>query len=94
MHCIAVISAIIGKADENKRAAVTPLVMYYVGRVAGRDPTLKLEPELRRVYANQAAFQKTFPAEAARCGAEMDIVGKDLVRMGEALKQSETGGPK
>ncbi|MES2290139.1 MAG: hypothetical protein V4530_10425 [Pseudomonadota bacterium] len=90
LRCIAVMAAIIGKADESKRAAVTPLMMYYVGRANGRDPALKLEPELRRVYGDTAAFGKSFPVEAARCGAEMEVVGKDLMRIGDALKQSET----
>lgn len=94
LRCIAVISAIIGKADEAKRAAVTPLVMYYVGRVSGRNPALNLESELRRVYGNKDAFEKMFPTEAARCGAEMNVIGKDLMRMGEALKQLEAGGAK
>lgn len=94
LRCIAVISAIIGKADETKRAAVTPLLMYYVGRAAGRDPAMKLAPELRRVYADRARFEKMFPAEATRCGAEMDVIGKELMQVGEALKQAEAGGAK
>lgn len=91
LRCIAVIATIVGKADESKRAAVTPLMMYYVGRATGRNPAVKLEAELRRVYGDQAAFEKIFPAEAARCGAEMQVVGKELMRIGEALKPGQTG---
>lgn len=88
LRCIAAVSAVIGQAEESKRAAVVPLLTYYVGRVSGRDPSIDLEKEIRRVYADKANFLDVFQAEIKRCSTEMEGVGRDLQRIGGAIKSN------
>lgn len=91
LRCVAVISAIIGTLEESKRPTVMAGAMYYVGRVTARRPDLDLEAELRRILGDDAAFKKILPAEATRCGADLQKVGTELTRVGGAMKS--TGQP-
>lgn len=94
LRCVAVMAIITGKAAEDKRALVAPLMMYYVGRTNGRDPKMDLERELRRVMNDKANFQSVFQSEMGRCSTEMNRVGNDLVRIGNILRPVDKAAPK
>ena len=94
LRCVAVMAIVTGKAAEDKRALVAPLMMYYVGRTNGRDPKMDLERELRRVLNDKAKFQSVFQSELARCSKEMNTVGNDLIRIGNILQPGDAAKSK
>ncbi len=94
LRCVAAMAVVTGKAAEDKRALVAPLMMYYVGRTSARNPNLNLESELRRILNDKANFQNAFQSEIGRCSKEMNRVGSDLMRIGSLLQPTETAKPK
>ena len=85
LHCLAAFASIIDAADEDKKSGLMIVTSFYIGRIDAEAPDLDLEGALVAVLAVPGYQEKTFQADLKRCGAEMQIKGAALKKVGNAL---------
>lgn len=86
LRCVAVFAVAAGQAKDS--AIQGPLIagtMYFIGRLDGRAPGLDLEARLK-AEALHMEEKGLFATESKRCGETIGARGKDLMKIGEALK--------
>jgi hypothetical protein len=66
-------------------------LMYYFGRLDGRDPGLDIENALVALSSTMTA--KDIGAEDVRCGAELNKRGKEMKDIGTHLIERATKAP-
>jgi hypothetical protein len=83
LRCFAITSAMVSKAPPEAQPGIAAGMMYFMGRVEGRSPSLDLETAVRRVVPSlaDAAF---FQAEAQRCASILQERGAYLQKMGKS----------
>lgn len=87
LRCIAVLSASLASMSEAERGKLVPGVLYYVGRVEGREPGIDLQSAIVRAVGDEKTFTAMFEAEGKRCGEELRTVGLKLQQVGAALQR-------
>lgn len=82
-RCLAAISIIIavGGAEEAKR--LTPVAIYFVGKLYGRNPAIDLTATLKRSLAN--ATEADLRAAVPGCAAELGRAGEAMKSAGAAI---------
>jgi hypothetical protein len=75
------------KMAENEQSGVTGAMMFYIGRIEGRDPEFRLEDSLVELLSSPSYFE-TLAEDARRCSDEMVAKGQQLVDLGKALEQA------
>lgn len=95
LNCIAVFAMAAGgdTLSQEERTGVTGALMYYLGRIEGRSAGFELRPHLVSLLSDEVFLTTRLPAEAKRCGAEMQIKGTALTELGEAMKAMSAEGP-
>ncbi len=88
INCLVAVSVLIGKAAQNgtsstDQAYLGSVLTYFVGKLNGRHPTLRmvelLTPDLFKKRAPELS------AETQRCGLEATRMGEDLQAAGKKL---------
>jgi hypothetical protein len=65
-------------------------LLYYVGRIEGRDPTLDLAGAMKKEALRMTASDYSF--NARRCGDEVKAKGEALKATGQSLQQQTKRG--
>lgn len=84
LRCLALLSAALSQMEENQQGPMAAGVMYFVGRVDGRAPTVDLGRELQRVASGLTG--EKIAAEGQRCSAILTEKGQILQAVGAALQ--------
>jgi hypothetical protein len=85
MRCIVVGMKIGGSGNSTQQAAALMSVLYYIGRIDGREPALDLEVMLAKEFIKMTPAD--FSREAARCGNHLTEKGKEITKMGEDMTE-------
>jgi hypothetical protein len=85
-------------SDQDVQSSMLVGIMYYMGKITGRDPQFELEPALIKVAAEMTA--ETVKSNLVRCGGELQAQGKrwqdmgsDMVRRSQEMQKQQNSGP-
>ncbi|WP_309644946.1 hypothetical protein [Phenylobacterium sp.] len=87
MRCaaaIAFMAAQSGAPDASKDAAMG--LLYFLGRVEGREPGMALEPAFKATVATMT--EADIQTDLVRCGAALSVKGKELQVIGKSLQDA------
>jgi len=84
VRCVAVGIRDAELPNSTQKSTGTLLVLYYVGRLDGRNPTLDLE----KLLADQIAkmTDADYASESRRCGQSLSAKGAQITHLGEDLR--------
>jgi hypothetical protein len=85
LRCVAVGMHFAEAPDSHQKSTGTLLVLYYLGRLDGRAPSLDIE----KLLAEQIDKMKDadYGVEAARCSQGLAQKGAQIKRLGEAMQK-------
>jgi hypothetical protein len=81
-RCMAVFAVMADGSEPTAKQAGVMGMIYFVGKLVGRNPTVDLEAILRSVAPDAAKDAATY---LPTCGAELQTVGHKMTVAGEAL---------
>jgi hypothetical protein len=84
IRCVAVGIRDAELPNSTQKSTGTLLVLYYVGRLDGRNPTLDLEKLLAEQIAKMTDVD--YATESRRCGQSLATKGAQITHLGEALR--------
>jgi hypothetical protein len=84
VRCVAVGIRDAELPNSTQKSTGTLLVLYYVGRLDGRSPTLDLEKLLAEQIAKMT--DADYASEAKRCGQILSAKGAQITHLGEDLR--------
>lgn len=87
LRCVAILSIVASQKPE-LMSGLGFGVMYFVGRIEGREPDVEIQSSLKAEIARLAP--SNYGAEAHRCGTVMQEKGELLKQIGEDLRRSAT----
>ena len=92
IRCVAVGIRFAELPDSHQKSTGTLLVLYYIGRLDGRAPSLDIE----KLLADQIAKMNDadYSAEATRCGKWLAVKGEQITHIGEDMMKNFTGAPR
>jgi hypothetical protein len=97
LNCVAVvmITASSGQyaSDPKIQEGLSANLMYYVGKLEGRDPNFQLQERLFPLLLDPKFMAEIVPDERKRCGSEMIARGRALSEMGRAMQAAEASPP-
>ena len=85
IRCVAVGIRFAELPDSHQKSTGTLLVLYYIGRLDGRSPSLDIEKLLTEQIAKMTAAD--YSSEATRCGKWHTVKGEQITHIGEDMKQ-------
>ncbi len=85
VRCVAVGVRSAEKPDSHLKSTGTLLVLYYIGRLDGRNPTLDIEKLLTEQVAKMT--DADYATEAARCSKDLTQKGAQITRLGEDMQK-------
>jgi hypothetical protein len=84
LKCLAFAFNMSSDADQTKAAAGTMAVLYFLGRIDGREPALNLEKRL--VQPDMELKPSEMAGLGLTCGGMLKVRGAELATMSERLK--------
>lgn len=78
------------KMSAEEQSGITGAMMFYVGRIEGRQPGFPLQDSLI-VLLNTPDYLDGLADDAQRCGTEMEAKGKALENLGTAMQHVGEG---
>lgn len=91
VRCVAVGVRFAVMADSTQKSIGTLIVLYYIGRLDGRAPTLDLEKLLTDQISKMT--DADYSAEAMRCGQNLTAKGAQITHIGEDLQKRFNAAP-
>jgi hypothetical protein len=85
IRCVAVGIRFAELPDSHEKSTGTLLVLYYIGRLDGRSPSLDIEKLLTEQITKMT--DADYASEATRCGKWLAIKGEQITHIGEGMKQ-------
>ena len=84
IRCVAVGMHFAEAPDSHQKSTGTLLVLYYMGRLDGRVPSLNIE----KLLAGQIdkMTESDYRTEALRCGQNLSVKGAQIKQLGEAMQ--------
>ena len=88
IRCVAVGIRSAELPDSHQKSTGTLLVLYYIGRLDGRNPTLDIE----KLVTDQIARMNDadYSAESLRCSRDLTAKGVQITRLGDDLRKHFT----
>jgi hypothetical protein len=83
VHCVIVGARLASSADANERSRGAMLLIYYLGRLDGRSPTLDLEHLVLSEAAHVTPAE--LQSETRRCSEALASKGQQITRIGNDL---------
>jgi hypothetical protein len=85
IRCVAVGMHFAEAPDSHQKSTGTLLVLYYMGRLDGRAPSLNIE----KLLAEQIDKMKDsdYRTEATRCGQNLSVKGAQIKQLGEEMQK-------
>lgn len=93
LRCLGVFAIAASQNEQmspGEQAGITGAMMFYLGRIDGREPGFQLQDSLTELLQSPS-YLEGLPADAKRCGAEMMAKGKELTDLGKAMQQTGKG---
>jgi len=85
LNCTAILATRISDTEPGeKRSGMIAGLMYYIGKLEGRNPQIDLKAELKRTYATLT--HERAAAEAQRCDSSLSTKGQSLQKIGSELQ--------
>jgi hypothetical protein len=84
VRCVAVGIRAAELPNSTQKSTGTLLVLYYLGRLDGRNPTLDLEKLLTEQIAKMT--HADYATESRRCGQGLSTKGAQITHLGEDLR--------
>ncbi|HTC44446.1 MAG TPA: hypothetical protein VK696_05295 [Steroidobacteraceae bacterium] len=84
VRCVAVGIRAAELPNSTQKSTGTLLVLYYLGRLDGRNPTLDLEKLLAEQVAKMT--DADYATESQRCSQSLSLKGAQITRLGEDLR--------
>ena len=78
------------KMSADEQSGVTGAMMFYVGRIEGRQPGFPLQDSLIALL-NRPDYLDSLVDDAQRCGTEMEAKGRELESLGTAMQRGDEG---
>ncbi|MCJ2187524.1 hypothetical protein [Novosphingobium beihaiensis] len=96
LRCIGVFAFAASRGDKmgpSEKAGVSAGIMFYLGRIEGRDPEFPLTESMIRIV-HSPGYLESMPSEAKRCDAELAARSRTLNDLGRSIDKTEkdTGG--
>jgi len=88
IRCVAVGIRAAVMPDSHQKSTGTLLVLYYLGRLDGREPTLDIEKLLTEQIRHMT--DADYANEGARCQKDLTTKGAQITHLGEALQNRFT----
>ncbi|MEJ0008515.1 MAG: hypothetical protein WDM77_19670 [Steroidobacteraceae bacterium] len=88
IRCVAVGIRSAVMPDSHQKSNGTLLVLYYLGRLGGREPTLDIEKLLTDQIKKMT--EADYASEATRCQKDLTTTGAQITRLGEDLQKRFT----
>jgi hypothetical protein len=85
IRCVAVGVRSAEKPDSQQKSTGTLLVLYYIGRLDGRNPTLDVEKLLSEQIGKMT--DADYAAEGIRCSRDLTKKGAQITRIGEDMQK-------
>lgn len=85
LRCLAAVSETAGAMEKLVPGSANIALMYYLGRLDGRDPDLDIENALAALYPTMTP--KDVGSEDVRCGQALSQRGKVMKEIGEHLME-------
>ena len=85
LRCVIVGMKIGGTGNSTQQSAAMMSILYYIGRIDGRDPGLDIEVTLAKEFIKMTPAN--FGLEATRCGNHLTKRGKEITKMGEDMTE-------
>ena len=82
-RCAAVFAVLVSGSEGDVQKGVINGLLYYIGKLKGRDPSASIEAQLR---AGSQGDSKAFEADKTRCLAEFTQVGEEMSKAGAAMQ--------
>jgi hypothetical protein len=92
IRCVAVGIRFAELPDSHQKSTGTLLVLYYIGRLDGRAPSLDIETLLAQQIAKMS--DADYGVEATRCGKWLAVKGEQITHIGEDMMKNFTGAPR
>ncbi|MBL8773798.1 MAG: hypothetical protein JNK30_20600 [Phenylobacterium sp.] len=94
LRCMVIMTMFAARTEDPalRQGAVTGFG-YYMGRLKGRDPSIEVKPRLIDEARGMMADAERVKAEAARCGGDMQVWGRETKEIGDALQAEGRRGP-
>jgi hypothetical protein len=92
IRCVAVGIRLAELPDSHQKSTGTLLVLYYIGRLDGRAPSLDIEKLLAEQISKMN--DSDYNAEATRCGRWLTVKGEQITHIGEDMLKNFTGAPR
>jgi hypothetical protein len=84
MRCMAAYLFAVGQmtddptASEEDKSSAIGIVMYYFGKVHGRDPKVEIKGPIQKIAEGPNYLAEELKPDLERCGAEYEQRGKEL----------------
>ena len=88
-RCLAAISYLIGVGSAEDQQKLTPLAIYFAGKLYGRNPTIDLTATLKNNLSS--ATEAELRAAVPRCAADLGRAGQAMQNAGAALSAMAKG---
>jgi hypothetical protein len=85
IRCVAVGMHFAEAPDSHQKSTGTLLVLYYMGRLDGRAPSLNIEKLLSEQIDKMTAAD--YNTEATRCSQDLAEKGAQIKQLGEAMQK-------
>jgi hypothetical protein len=85
IRCVAVGMHFAEAPDSHQKSTGTLLVLYYMGRLDGRAPSLSIDKLLGEQIDRMTAAD--YSTEAARCSQNLALKGAQIKQLGEAMQK-------
>ena len=85
VRCVVVGMKIGSSGNSTQQSAAMMTVLYYIGRIDGREPALDIEVMLAKEFVKMTPAD--FRREATRCGGHLTEKGKEITKMGEDMTE-------
>jgi hypothetical protein len=85
MRCVIVGMKIGGSGSSTQQSAAMMTILYYIGRIDGRQPALDIEVMLAKEFIKMTPAD--FSRDATRCGSHLTEKGKQITKMGEDMTE-------
>ena len=82
-RCTAVLALLVSQSKDDMQKGAINGLLYFIGKLKGRDPSVNIETLMRAVYNGDA---KILEKDQDRCLGEMRQVGEEMSKAGAAMQ--------
>ena len=93
MRCVTMFLLAAGSSKGEEQTGAVADALYFMGKSDGRAPDAELAPQTSALINSPDYFDKQLPADAVRCGKEVETMSQRLDSLGKALDALSKAAP-